>query len=245
MKGQRGTDELSTGPTRSTKPSNAEESSDVRPGRAGLGQWLSALELLFFYACVLLYIWRWQHTHPRTWIGLVLALMLTHIFHRDDWRSLGLTLHNLRANATSVLPIMLALYALLLTAGFASGRLRLLAPGAVSLRYFLGYGVWCVCQQYLTQSYFHNRLMAVISNRNLSSLLVALMFGAAHLPNPVLTVVTTVAGFIFSEVFARHRNIWPLALVQTVGGILIAAVTPASLIHNMRVGPGYWNWNLG
>ncbi|MGH9356929.1 MAG: hypothetical protein ACRD10_12430 [Terriglobia bacterium] len=56
----------------------------------------------------------------------------------------------------------------------------------------------------------------------------------------MLTIATIVGGFILSEVFARHPNIWPLALAQAVGGLLIAAVFPASLIHQMRVEPGYY-----
>jgi hypothetical protein len=57
-------------------------------------------------------------------------------------------------------------------------------------------------------------------------------------------VATTVAGFVFAEIFARHRNIWPIALAQAVGGLLIAAVSPASVIRNMRVGPGYLFYGL-
>jgi membrane protease YdiL (CAAX protease family) len=86
--------------------------------------------------------------------------------------------------------------------------------------------------------------MKAVRNRHLSSLLVGILFGSAHIPNPILMVATTVAGFVFAEVFARHRNIWPIALAQAVGGLLIAAVSPASLIHNMRVGPGYLFFGL-
>jgi membrane protease YdiL (CAAX protease family) len=104
--------------------------------------------------------------------------------------------------------------------------------------------MWCAFQQYLAQSYFHNRLMAAVRSRHLSSLLVGIIFGSAHIPNPILMVATTVAGFIFAEIFARHRNIWPIALAQAVGGLLLAAVSPASLMHNMRVGPGYLFYGL-
>jgi hypothetical protein len=207
------------------------------------GDFLTALEVMVFFACVLLDIWRWQHTRPHLWVLLVAAMFLTHILHRDNWHSMGFARSELRASAGAALPLMLALFIPLVVYGFSTGRLALLLPDRASLRYFLGYGTWCICQQYLTQSYFHNRLLTLVRSRHLSSSLVAVMFGAAHLPNPVLTVATTIAGFIFSEVFARHRNVWPLALAQVVGGILIAAVTPASLIHNMRVGPGYWLWD--
>lgn len=109
---------------------------------------------------------------------------------------------------------------------------------------FAMYGLWCVFQQYLMQSYFHRRLMSMSRNHHLTSALVALMFGAAHIPNPILMAATTAGGFILAQVFARHRNIWPLALAQTVGGFLIAALSPSSLIHSMRVGPGYFFFNL-
>ena len=94
------------------------------------------------------------------------------------------------------------------------------------------------------QSYFHHRLMSLIDNHHLNALLVAIMFGGTHLPNPILIVATTVGGFMLAEIFAHHRNIWPLALAQWVGGLLIAAVSPQSLIHNMRVGPGYFLYGI-
>ncbi len=212
--------------------------------RDELKRLLNGLEAAALFACVLLDIWRWQHSHPYLWIAFLPVFAASHILHRDTIADLGLGRTNLGANAGLALPIMLALYIPMVIYGFASGRFHLFWPGPASGLYFLGYGSWCVCQQYLTQSYFHNRLMQAIRNRHVSSAVVALMFGAAHIPNPVLMVATTVAGFIFSEVFARYRNIWPLALAQTVGGFLIAALVPASVIHNMRVGPGYFFWGI-
>jgi len=205
---------------------------------------LTGLEAVGVFACVLLYIWRWQYSVPHVWILLLAIVFASHFVHRDPLNDLGLTRLELRANAERVLPLMLGLYFPLVIYGFAAGRLRVMAPNLAVLAYFAGYGSWCLAQQYLTQSYFHNRLMAAVRNRHLSSLLAAVMFGAAHIPNPILMAVTTVAGFIFAEVFSHHRNIWPLALAQTVGGFLVAAVSPPWLIHNMRVGPGYSLWNL-
>jgi len=205
---------------------------------------LTGLEAVGMFACVLLYIWRWQYTLPHLWILLLIIVFATHFVHRETPRDLGLTRLELRPSAERALPIMLVLFIPLVVYGFATGRLKLMAPGFAVPVYFASYGSWCVAQQYLMQSYFHNRLMAAVPNRHLSSLLAAVMFGAAHIPNPILMAATTVAGFILAEVFAHHRNIWPLALAQTVGGFLVAAVSPPSLIHNMRVGPGYLLWNL-
>lgn len=209
-----------------------------------LARLATAIEVLAVYAAILLYVWDWQFTYPRVWMVLFTFILVSHLVHRDNPRHLGLTATELRANATTVLPLVLALYLPLLLYGFARHILVLIPPGKGTLFYFTGYGSWCFFQQYLAQSYFHNRLMSIMPNRHLTSSLVALMFGAAHIPNPILTVVTAVGGFIFAEAFARHRNIWPLALAQTAGGFLIAAIVPPSLIRNMRVGPGYFFYGL-
>lgn len=207
-------------------------------------QWATALEVLLVYSGILLYIWRWQFTYPRAWMALLAAVLASHVAHRDTLRGLGLAFVELRASARIILPFAVALYVPVVILGFASGRLLLLAPSKRTLASFAGYLIWCAFQQYVAQSYFHCRLMSLIPNRHVSSLLVALLFGAAHIPNPILMVATTLGGFVLSEVFARHRNVWPLALAQAAGGFLIAALSPASLIHNMRVGPGYFFYSL-
>jgi membrane protease YdiL (CAAX protease family) len=171
-------------------------------------------------------------------------ILVSHFLHRDTLRSLGLSLAGMRANAQLVLPIALAFYIPLLAYGFARHTLTLVPVNGHAVESLLGYGAWCAFQQYLAQSYFHNRLMEAVRSRHLRSLLVGIIFGSAHIPNPILMVATTVAGFVFAEIFARHRNIWPIALAQAVGGLLLAAVSPASLMHNMRVGPGYLFYGL-
>jgi hypothetical protein len=176
-----------------------------------------------------------------TLLGVVLV---SHFLHHDTFRRLGLSFAGMRANAQVVLPIALAFYIPLLVFGFARHALTFVPLNWHATASLLGYGAWCAFQQYLAQSYFNNRLMEVVRNRHLSSLLVGIIFGSAHIPNLILMVATTVSGFVFAEVFARHRNVWPIALAQAVGGLLIAAVSPASLIHNMRVGPGYLFYGL-
>lgn len=226
--------------------STATSQAEVVPLRAArpARQWATALEVLLVYAGILLYIWRWQFTYPRAWMALLAVVLASHVAHRDTLRGLGLNFVELRASARIILPLAAAAYVPVVILGLASGRLELIGPGWRTLVSFAGYLIWCAFQQYVAQSYFHCRLMSLIPNRHVSSLLVALLFGAAHIPNPILMVATTLGGFILSEVFARHRNIWPLALAQTAGGFLIASLSPAALIHNMRVGPGYFFYSL-
>ena len=204
----------------------------------------SALEVILVYAGIVTYIWRWRSTYPHFWMALLGVVLVSHFLHRDTFRTLGLSFTGMRANAQVVLPVALTLYIPLLVFGFARHALTFVAVNRHAAASLLTYGIWCAFQQYLAQSYFHNRLMEVVRNRHLSSLLVGIIFGSAHIPNPILMVATTVAGVVFAEIFARHRNIWPMALAQAVGGLLIAAVSPASLIHNMRVGPGYLFYGL-
>ena len=209
-----------------------------------LPNFLTALEIVLVYGGILLYIWRWQLTYPRAWMVLFAIVLVSHVVRRDRLTPMGLTFRGLRACAQTVLPWALAFMVPAVIYGFLHRDLLIIPPGQRILKSFATYGIWCVFQQYLMQSYFHHRLMSLTSNRHLTSALVALMFGAAHIPNPILMIATTLGGFLLAEVFARHRNIFPLALAQTVGGFLIAALSPASLIHNMRVGPGYFFFGL-
>ena len=200
---------------------------------------LTALEVSFILAGILLYIWRWQHLRPPVWIFIFALILLSHAIHHDTWRGLGLGRAELRDGSQWLLPLAVILYLPLLAIGFIFHRLAFLRPNWQSLLMLLGYGCWCAFQQYLTQSYFNNRLMLVIHNRHVRSAVIGIMFGATHIPNPILVIATFVAGFVFAEAFSQHRNIWPLAFAQAVGGLLLAAVVPDAAIHHMRVGPGY------
>jgi len=204
----------------------------------------AGLEVTFVFAGILLYIWRWQHTWPHVWLALWAVVLASQALRHDTLKNLGLLGPGLRPSAQIILPLALLLYVPLLVYGLWHHRLGLLRPGWNSFLLFAGYGIWCLIQQYLAQSYFHNRLMLAIRNRHVTSALIAIMFSAAHIPNPILTVATFVAGFAFAEAFARYRNIYPLALAQAVGGLLLAAVSPETLIHHMRVGPGYLFYGL-
>jgi hypothetical protein len=205
---------------------------------------VTAIEVSLTFAAILSYIWRWQHSHPLLWIPLLAWIFMTHFLHHDTLRGLGLGLTGLRSSAEWLFPIAILLYLPLLADGISHHELSLLHPTWRSLLMFLGYGIWCAFQQYLAQSYFHNRFALIIRNAHLRCVVVGILFGATHLPNLILTIATLVAGFVFAEAFARYRNIWPLAFAQAVGGILLAAVAPDALIHHMRVGPGYFFYGI-
>jgi hypothetical protein len=226
------------------KPTTSEGQTDeaARPRQLLIAA--TVFEIILIFAGIIAYIWRWQHTNPRLWMVLFAFILVSHVLHRDTLRGLGLGRTGLRASAQWILPVTILLCLPLLFYGFERRRLLLLHPTWQVLIPLFGYGAWCAFQQYLTQSYFNNRLMLVMSNRHVSSALVGIMFCATHIPNLILMIATLIAGIVFAEVFARHHNIWPLALAQAVGGLLIAAVSPDALIHHMRVGPGYFFYGI-
>lgn len=214
----------------------------LRP-RPSVTRIATAAEIAAVYASILLYIWKWHRPHPLVWIPILAFITATHVLRGEALRDLGLTFHQFGSSARIILPLAAIIYGAITVWALVAHRLALPWPRHIAIGSAAIYGVWCCFQQYLVESYFYRRLQAVLRSPHLSAVVVALMFAGAHVPNLVLMAATLVGGFILSEIFARHPNIWPLALAQFVGGLLIAAVVPASITHQMRVGPGYYSWH--
>ena len=98
-------------------------------------------------------------------------------------------------------------------------------------------------QQLLLQGYFLARLLRILPNPNVAAALSAVVFALAHLPNPILTPLTSIWGLTACLVFIRVRNVYPLAIAHAIFGICIAVTIPASVLHNMRVGLGYIDYS--
>ena len=209
-----------------------------------ISPWITAIEVLAVFAAILLYIWRWQATHPFLWIPMLAAVLFSQWFYRDTLEEMGLTGREFRPCArASLLVLAVVIVAYVFYGLWAHESVARLASPRVWLT-FAGYLVWCSFQQYLTQSYFHRRLMKVMRSPHLRSFAIGLLFAGAHIPNPVLMAATFTGGVVFAEIFTRHPNIWPLAFVQAVAGLLIGALAPPWIIHSMRVGPGYFLFHL-
>jgi membrane protease YdiL (CAAX protease family) len=103
------------------------------------------------------------------------------------------------------------------------------------------YGFWALEQQFILQSFFYVRLESLLGSRR-AVWGAALLFCLAHLPSPVLTLMSFIGGLFFCEMFRRYRNIFPLGLVHAALGLTIAASLPESLLHHMPVGIGYLSY---
>lgn len=102
-----------------------------------------------------------------------------------------------------------------------------------------GYLLWSLFQQYIQQSFFFTRIETFTTSGPLASLITAVLFGLAHLPNPVLTPVTFAGGWVLCELFRRYRTLYPLAIAHGLIGLAIAVSVPDHIHHHMRVGLGY------
>ena len=68
----------------------------------------------------------------------------------------------------------------------------------------------------------------------------ALLFCAAHAPNPFLMAVTLPLGWCATLLYRRTHNLYLLGIAHAVIGLLLFLVVPDSISHHLRVGPGWF-----
>jgi hypothetical protein len=104
------------------------------------------------------------------------------------------------------------------------------------------YAFWALLQQFIVQSFMFVRLETVFRSQR-AVLLVSTLFAVAHIPSPVLTILSFLGAIFFCLMFRRYRNIYPLGFVHAALGLTIAATMPDSLMHHMRVGLGFLRYH--
>jgi len=91
-------------------------------------------------------------------------------------------------------------------------------------------------------SLVENRMIRLLGKESLSACFTGLIFAACHWPNPVLVPLTFIAGTVMAWMFARVRNILPLAVMQALLSTLASWAFPMAWHHHFRVGPGYFDF---
>jgi membrane protease YdiL (CAAX protease family) len=196
------------------------------------------IELWVGYVLILIVIWTPRLWQKRTYFVAAIFIVATTFLSFPGRKAMGLRATNLLRSSWLIgVSILLAILAALV-----ARRIHTLhTPGSpmLFLERYTGYIIFAFVQQFLLQDYFLPRFLRLITNPTSAALATAAIFSLAHLPNPILTVITFVWGFASCLIFLRYRNLFPLAIAHAILGITVAVIIPGPVIHNMRVGLGY------
>jgi len=201
-----------------------------------------SIEIAVAYALIMAVIWSPRPLQRVLWIVAVIGVALILWRSFAGWAAMGLR----RGNFARSLWIVGAALVLAGAAVAIAARMHsLLVPGGpfAFVATYLAYAVWTGVQQFLLQGFFLLRLLRVIPKPGMAALAAAVLFAAAHLPNPILTPITLLWGVTSCLLFLRYRNLYPLMLAHAILGITVAITIPGHVDHNMRVGLGYLTYD--
>ena len=202
-------------------------------------QLLSLLDVIGIPVYVLLFIWKLQFAARNSWIVFPVWLIASFLLHGDTPKTLGWRADNLWAATKWAAIAFVIMAALLIATGFILGQPRELPSNFAAPGRLWSYFAFCLLQQIALNSLLTNRLLSLLRRDWLAALVAGVIFASCHWPNPVLVPLTFLGGLVFAWLFARHRNILPLALIQAILGSIAWWSFPVAWHHNLRVGPGY------
>ncbi len=200
------------------------------------------LEVILGYSLILAVIWI-PNPLQRVlyWITLATILLIT-LLRREDLKTLGLGTTGLLASLWIVC-LALVLAAIAVWAASRLHTLHSLFGQAPLFAHVWGYLIWALMQQFLIQSYFLARFLRLTARRWQAVALTALLFSLAHIPNPLLTVLTLLWGAISCLFFLRYRNLYTLGVAHGILGLCLAVTVPDHIHRHMRVGLGYLRYH--
>ena len=167
-------------------------------------------------------------------ISLALALML--ISHRQRGETLseiGFRLDTVLNAARSLLLPTVGAVLVIVAVAWMLNQSFISAPWR---NRFLLLPVWALVQQYALNGFINRRAQLAMGKGWQSVLVVALIFGLLHLPNPLLSLLTFVAGLIWAVVYQRHPNLFALALSHSIISITLALAVSSKWLDSLRVG---------
>lgn len=167
-------------------------------------------------------------------ISLALALML--ISHRqrgETLREVGFRLDNVLNTARLLLLPTFGAVLVILAVAWMLNQSFISAPWR---NRFLLLPIWALVQQYALNGFINRRAQLVMGKGWQSVLVVALIFGLLHLPNPLLSLLTFIAGLIWAFIYQRHPNLFALALSHSIISITLALAVSSKWLDSLRVG---------
>jgi hypothetical protein len=203
---------------------------------------IAIAEVAALPAFVELYIWKLQFLAPLSWVTFPIWVAASFLLHRDTPETLGWRADNLWSATKQTAIVYGAFGAALIVIGLLLHAPRPFPRHLIDPDRLWSYFTFCLVQQVALNSLITNRLLSVTSNRWVSSLAAGAAFAVCHWPNPVLVPLTLIGGAAMSWLFARERNIIPLAIGQAILGTLVWWSFPVAWHHHLRVGPGYFEY---
>jgi hypothetical protein len=195
-------------------------------------------ELAVGYGLILAVVWTKGLLQIVLFWASMVWIMLTSGLSGVNWRQMGLGLTGLRRSVW----VPVAALALAAAAMAVAARLHTLhapsGPSAFARRFWF-YCISALMQQFLLQDFVLLRMLRIVTDYRKALAVSAVLFAAAHLPNPVLTPATLLWGAAACWLFLRYRNLYTLGVAHALLGICIAVAVPGAVSHNMRVGLGY------
>lgn len=174
-------------------------------------------------------------------VPIILAFGFMFCSHRLRGESLGeigFRLDNFGKAARLLIVPMVVVSLILIGIGYVNKSIdffRWRGGGALLGMPLLGI-LWGLVQQYALQGFINRRAQMVFGPGFLSILLVSLLFGAFHLPNPTLTLATFMGGLIWATVYQRAPNLFALAISHGLMTWILISTLPSHLLHGLRVG---------
>lgn len=195
-------------------------------------------ELGGIYALILIVIWTPHPWQAVLWVIAALTIFYIARLSFEGFTPMGLCTANLVRSLWAVaFAMVLAVAAVILAV-----RLHTLHVPETPLLFVRHYGLyvmWAAIQQIILQWFFLSRSLRLLSDASSAAALTAGLFAVAHLPNPILTLITLFFGLASCYFYLYYRNLVPLALAHAILGISIGITIPGSIDHNMRVGISY------
>ncbi|MGA2635944.1 MAG: CPBP family intramembrane glutamic endopeptidase [Terracidiphilus sp.] len=198
--------------------------------------------LVVTYALILLAVWTplpWQRVISL--VALVWVMLVTWL-SIDDSREMGLRGPGFHRSLWVAGAALLIAAAAVLVATRVQ-TLHAPATPVLFVQRYWAYTIWSFLQEFLLLNFFLLRLVRLLPSRNAAVLVATGLFTIAHLPNPVLTVLTLFWGWASCRLFLHYRSLYTLAMAHAILGISIAITIPGPVHHNMRVGLGYFTYN--